>query len=316
MNNKEMDSEPMLEPLDNAEPVTPVISVILCVRNGAETILEQLMALTAQDCTRAWELVVVNNGSTDDTLPVVQKWQAQQSGFDVVIVDGSAVSGLSAARNLGVQQARGYFLLFCDADDIVDHQWVMALADALGEADLVGGPLDLHHLNTPALVHLRRNFAVDSSAALPLIWSAYPYVIGANMGVRREMYQRLGGCDPRLVICGDDVDLSLRVAAAGGRVAFAPTARIHYRYRTTLPQLRRQMYNYGRGEALLRLKHAPALAVPPLVLSTEWHIFRWLCTNFFHIFSRDEPKKAEWLQLTAYRYGLWSVLGKNFLHLK
>ena len=49
-------------------------SVILCVRNGAETIAAQLRAMAGQDCPREWELVVVDNGSTDDTLEIVEQY--------------------------------------------------------------------------------------------------------------------------------------------------------------------------------------------------------------------------------------------------
>src|SRR5215213_3208362 len=115
------------------------ISVIIPVRNGAGTIEAQLAALSRQSWDGAWELIVADNGSTDDTVRRVQ--DAAHSLPAVRIVDASARRGPSFARNAGARAAEGATLLFIDADDIVEPGWLGSMAEAAAQHPLVAGAL-------------------------------------------------------------------------------------------------------------------------------------------------------------------------------
>ena len=246
-----------------ATQASPEVSVILCVRNGAATICEQLDALGAQETRRDWELLIIDNGSSDGTAEVVRAWHASAPAIALRIVDAGSERGLAATRNRGAAAAAGRMLLFCDADDVASPGWIDALAQALERADLAGGPLGYERLNPPSVRGWQMGAHPVFTDALPGA-PDMPYVIGANMAITAAMFARVGGCDEDLRGAWEDVDLSLRVAAAGGRLALAPDAVMHYRLRTSLKDAMDQSTHYGRGEASVRHKVGGSGALPPL----------------------------------------------------
>ena len=82
-----------------------MISVIVAVRNGMPWLEEQLRALAEQQCNEPWEVVVADNGSTDESRLVVEEW-ANRAPM-IRLIDASKVRGPGAARNAGVRTARG-----------------------------------------------------------------------------------------------------------------------------------------------------------------------------------------------------------------
>ena len=110
-----------------------MISVVVPVRNGMPWIEEQIRALAAQRCDEPWEVVIADNGSTDGTLEFARDWSASHDHF--LVVDASGLPGTSAARNAGVEVARGELLAFCDADDVVRPDWLAHCAAALDDAE-------------------------------------------------------------------------------------------------------------------------------------------------------------------------------------
>ncbi len=233
-------------------------SVILCVRNGAATIGEQLAALAAQDHTETWELVVVDNGSSDGTVEVVRRWEPRLPR--VTIVPASERTGLAYARNVGARAAQGRVFAFCDADDVADSGWLSALSVGAGEGEMVGGRLELDQLNGE--LALRWRTVPDRTDVLPTALGYLPFAVGANFAIRRDAFEAVGGCDERFVACGDDLDLSWRIQRAGGSLVPCPEAIMHYRLRTDVRAVVRQRYRYGQAEALLRLKFSDA--IPPV----------------------------------------------------
>ena len=108
--------------------------------NAAATLAEQLEALAAQQYDGDWEVVVVDNGSTDGTADLARRYAARSRRF--TLVDGGPRRGHSAPRNAGAKAARGELLAYCDADDVVAPGWLQAMADAACHYDLIGGWLD------------------------------------------------------------------------------------------------------------------------------------------------------------------------------
>lgn len=224
--------------------------MILCVRNGAATIEQQLEALAAQSYDGAWELVVVDNGSTDQTPRIVEAWRERLPQLRVVRADESV--GLGYARNVGARTARGVILAFCDADDVADPGWVAALVAAAGRGDLIAGRLDHDRLNGDRAREWRG--VADGVEDRRIGLGYLPYAPGANFAVRREKFEAVGGCDEAFTVCGDDFDLSWRIQQAGGTLTLAPEAVMYYRLRDDLLGVMRQRYRYGYAEAMLRDK--------------------------------------------------------------
>jgi glycosyltransferase involved in cell wall biosynthesis len=183
-----------------AEPAGPQrVSVIIAARNAAMTLGAQLQALSRQNFQGWWELIVVDNGSSDDTADVAKAWQTNLSCLRVV--NAPAARGVGGTRNAGAAAARGDVLLFCDADDIAAPTWLGAMASAARAADIVGGYRDFHTLNTP-----RTRFWCPPILGLPIKLGYLPYAPGSCLGVRAEVSHSLSGFNEDYVGAGEDVE--------------------------------------------------------------------------------------------------------------
>ncbi|MDQ1522029.1 MAG: hypothetical protein QOI55_3102 [Actinomycetota bacterium] len=215
------------------------------VRNAAGLISEQLAALAAQDYDGEWELVVADNGSTDDTLSIARRWEDRLPR--VTVVDASGRTGPSFARNRGAGHARGDFLAFCDADDVVTPSWLRSLAAGARDFDAVTGVQDARRLNSEAVQAWRPPRANGLPGSRSQI---LPYAPSCNLGVWAEAFQHTGGFDEEYP-AGEDVEWSWRFQLAAFTLGFAPDAVVHYRYRTSMRGILRQAYLSGVAAARL-----------------------------------------------------------------
>jgi GT2 family glycosyltransferase len=225
-----------------------LVSVVIPARNVAAVIDEQLDALSRQRYAGAWEVVVVDNASTDDTGARARAWDRLLPALQVVTPTVRGGSTASLARNTGVAASRGDLVLHCDADDIVADGWVDALVAAADDADMLGGTVDLDRLNTPRTV-ARRGWR-PATDHLPVTLGFLPDVAGGNCAIWRRVLDDVGGWNERY-LAFDDVELAWRVQLAGYRLAFAPGALIYHRLRPSLGALWRRTLRDGEGEVQL-----------------------------------------------------------------
>jgi GT2 family glycosyltransferase len=236
----------------------PAISVLLPTRNGSATIGDQLEALARQETTAAWELIVADNLSNDDTLAVVERYRDR---FERLRVVGAAErAGISYACNFAAQHAEGEALAICNDDDVVADGWLEAMSSALADHDLVAGRLEHERLNEPWALEVRGRPQQDE---LPR-WSLgthLPFSFSCALGVRRELHRAIGGFDEAMDPAGEDIDYCWRAQYAGAELRFVRDAVTHYRVRATLRDLYRQSRNYGVADVLVYKKHR-ALGLP------------------------------------------------------
>ena len=232
------------------------VSILLACRNGAATLDETLDSLAAQVWDRPWEIVYIDNGSTDGSVAVFEAAAARHPEVAMRFVDAASVAGKSRALNLGAAAAAGRSLMFCDADDTVAPGWLAAMGEALERHDFVACRFDLTRHNPDWVVASRDPFQVDS---LPIIPHEpfCPVAGGASLGMHRAVYEGLGGFDPDFPT-SEDTDFCIRAHLAGYRLAFVPEAIYHYRLRDDMRAIRRQAHAYARSEALLRARYMPA----------------------------------------------------------
>jgi GT2 family glycosyltransferase len=222
------------------------ISVVIPAYDAAATLAEQLEALSAQQYEDDWEVVIVDNGSTDGTADLARRYRPRFKAF--TLIDGGSQRGHAAPRNVGANVAQGELLLFCDADDVVAPGWLQAMADAARHYDLIGGWLDARPLNDDATRSWHRPWPRDRLRSLLL-----PCAVSANLGIWADVLRELGGWSTGYEAGGADTELSLRAQLAGYRLGFAPDAVVYYRYRSGLRQTARQAYRVGVScERILR----------------------------------------------------------------
>lgn len=224
-----------------------LVSVVIPAHNAGKTIGAQLAALATQTYTGPFEIIVSDNGSTDDTRRVVHAWAKVLPA--VRVVDSSDRPGAGHARNVGTDASHGELIAYCDADDVAHPDWLTGLVDGLSLADLVGGALEHAMLNDSVVVEWRgRDLGAE---ALPDPVGFLPFALAANLAVKRSVWRSIGGWNEDYEHGGDDVDFCWRAQLAGSNVAFVREAIMHYRHRDSLPAAARQVYSYGRAEVRL-----------------------------------------------------------------
>lgn len=229
----------------------PEISVIIPVHNGAETLVEQLDAIAQSSLdTPSFEILVVDNRSTDGSARVANEW-AQRQTVDLRVIDAHERSGEPHARNVGVGAARGDLVAFCDADDRVGPNWLAGLHEGLQHASYATGPIDVFTLNPEWIANVRGT----SVTGLSMLFDKIPFAHGCNMGFRRDQLIKLGGFDERYT-GGCDLDIAIRMWEAGHELQYVDDAVIEYRLRPSLSATFRQGVFYGKYRTPIRLRMA------------------------------------------------------------
>jgi glycosyltransferase involved in cell wall biosynthesis len=272
--------------------------VVIPVHGDQPFLDEQLEALSGQTYAGWWEALVADNGCTPDTLATTQKWIGLIPNLRVV--DARSRPGANFARNEAVSRAEGDLIAICDSDDVVTPGWIDALVRAAADAELVGGHLDISRLNS-ALVQAWRPSPTE--AGLPDGLEFLPYVAGSNCALWKDVYEAVGGCEEEGVGGGggDDVDLSWRVQLAGGRIAFAADAIVHYRLRSDMRTMVRQMVAYGVSSALLyrRFRAYGARRSPFVVTVKHWIRTMMRAPKML----RHPASRGSWIREVAFMLG-------------
>jgi O-antigen biosynthesis protein len=251
----------------------PAISVVVCSSNGARTIRQTLEALRAVKYPRL-EIIVVDDGSTDNTAQIAGEFEAQ--------LIRTTNQGLSAARNVGWQRAKGEIVAYLDDDAMPDQHWLQYLASMFMAHDYAG-------VGGPNLGVLEDRFVaqcVDHAPGNPthvlLTDREAEHLPGCNMAFRRACLEAIGGFDPQFRIAGDDVDLCWRLRDRGLKLGFHAGAMVWHHRRGTWRGYWRQQTNYGRAEAILERKWPEKYnAAGHMIWSGRlyskgfWQMFRW-----------------------------------------
>lgn len=234
------------QPVASLLPATPRVSVIVCTYNGGRTLRQCLCSLLALDYPD-YEIIVVDDGSTDDTQTIV-------ADFPEIKVIRQANHGLSVARNVGLQAASGTIIAYTDSDCFADADWLTHLVYQFQRsgAAAVGGP----NL-TPEDGRLAACVAASPGQPTHVLESdqVAEHIPGCNMAFRREALEAINGFDPQYRKAGDDVDVCWRLQQAGHWITFAPGAFVWHHRRQNPRAYLRQQAGYGEAEALLRFKH-------------------------------------------------------------
>lgn len=243
------------------------VTVVIAVHNGARTLGAQLLALTEQVDPPRFEVLIMDNNSTDDLVSLVAEFSGE---LYVRLEQASMRQGASYARNHGALLAKGSHLLFCDADDVVGERWVRALHEELAKRPaLVTGPVELSYLNDELL---RRLYAGEEKTVRPYAIEGYlPFAFGANMGTRRSDYLALGGMDNSYKGGHEDVDFAWRAQEAGLPLILVEDATVHYRLRSSPRAVLRQRRGYARGRVITWLRSRDG-SRPLKGMSLRWAI--------------------------------------------
>ena len=234
-------------PLPPPLPRYPRVSVVVCSYNSERTMeacLASLEVLNYPD----YEVIVVNDGSTDRTLEIAER-------YPYCRIISQPNKGLSAARNVGADAATGEIVAYTDSDCVADPDWLTYLVGKMEAANLAacGGP----NFPPPEDSLVPAAVAVSPGGPTHVLISdeVAEHIAGCNMAFRRDVLLQLGGFDPVYRAAGDDVDICWRFQDAGHAIGFSAAAIVwHYR-RNTVKAYLNQQRGYGKAEALVYAKH-------------------------------------------------------------
>jgi glucosyl-dolichyl phosphate glucuronosyltransferase len=248
----------------------PLVSVVIASRNRVRLLTRTLEALAIQDYPQErFEVLVADNGSTDATAAVVQAIARQRNGCAVRYLQVTE-PGKSRAVNAALREVRGSIVAFTDDDVRPARTWVARLARALEERDVdfVAGrvlpewEIDPPRWMSPALFGV---LAIPDGGSLRLRIERgvndHIMPIGANMAVRADVLQRVGGLREDLgklegtLRTGEDHEFFLRLIHHGFRGLYEPEAVVcHWvpRHRLNRAYFRRWLYQNGRDVARLQ----------------------------------------------------------------
>jgi len=240
-------------------PADLKLSVIVPCRDSAATIGTQLEAIAAQDWPGGFDVIVVDNKSTDDSAAIAQKYHDKIPGLRIVRADERAGAGY--ARNCGARASTADAIVFCDADDEVAPGWLIAMGSSLCEQDFVACRIDLEKLNEPQVVASRGRTQTDGLQRMPYP-PYFPHAGAGTIGIKRSLHDAVGGFDEAFRFC-EDTHYCLRIQLAGHELTFVPAAIVHVRLRTNSWHIFRQARNYGEYSVRL-YKASRALGTEPL----------------------------------------------------
>ena len=203
----------------SADPAVAV-SVILPVRNGEPFLRNQLEALERQSCSFPWEVIVVDNGSTDRSAATAEEFQARLPNFQLL---REGAPGKSHALNRGIAATRGRHLVFVDSDDEAGERYVQKMSEALEEFDVAGGSIDTRTLNPWCA---RKDLA--SNDGMPVYHKFRPALPGCVLAMRATVCERVGPFDVTLM-SAEDVDYCWRAFALGATFGRQPDAVMAFR---------------------------------------------------------------------------------------
>ena len=219
-------------------PRSPVaLSVILPFRNAAPHIREQLEALANQAFDREWEVVAVDNGSSDNSREIVESFRNR---LNLVILDVATKTGAGHARNVGARHASGEKLIFIDADDEVAPGYLREMAAGLDRHDFVTSNFDHSTLNPEWVRDAHGPLWRDPADPLGDHFGVMPSA-GGSIGVTRQIFEAVGGF-PEDFRRMQDIAFSWEVQSRGVVLHLVPNAIYRVRFRETLLDLFRQAF--------------------------------------------------------------------------
>jgi mycofactocin glycosyltransferase len=230
----------------------PMVSIIVPVYNRSMEIsecLESLLYLNYPKDRR--EIIVVDDGSTDDTCEVI-------SHYPVRLLAQKDNRGQSAARNLGVKNSQGEIIAFIDSDCVAGSEWLNELVPYFQDRRiaLVGGYVDSYYQKTwldryeaaASPLNMGNNLLIGEVSDLDF------YVPTCNVLVRKQAYLQSGGLDESRRF-GEDVDLCWKMRKHGYRQLYVPAGAVRHKHRCTLLSSGKQRFYYGTSEPELYASH-------------------------------------------------------------
>ena len=221
----------------------PKVSVVVPVYNGGKTVSATVEHLLAQTLA-PHEIIVVNDGSTDDTLEVLRSFG------DRIVLISTPNAGPAAARNEGVRAASGPLVAFTDSDCLPDKDWLKELVRGFYAPNIAGAGGTVRGAS-PGRVgeYVDLNGSLNPGFARG---GTVTRLVTANACFRRDALIEANLFDQRFrKPGGEDTELSVRLRSMGFELAYVSAAVVRHQHKQTVRAYLKTVANYGEGHYLL-----------------------------------------------------------------
>jgi GT2 family glycosyltransferase len=249
-------------------------SIVIPTRNRPGPLAACLEAVAALRFPRKrFETIVIDDGGDRPPDPGLE----EVAGRARARIVRQPAAGPAAARNRGASEARGEILAFLDDDCAPDPDWLDALDRALAAGTVAGaGGRTVNALP-------ENPYASASQALIDYLYAYYnrdraaePMFTTSNLALPRARFREIGGFDQRFARAGgEDRELCLRWARAGGEIRYAPEAIVRHFHRLDLRGFLRQHFTYGRGAARFHQVRGSGPVPEPLSFYRELVLYPW-----------------------------------------
>ncbi len=282
-------------PVATGAVAAPTVSVIIPCFNEERFIEHVLTNLSAQYDEHAYEIIVVDGHSTDQTRAAIARFVAAHPAVRVRVVENAA-RHIPVGLNLGIAQARGEIVVRMDAHSMPSPNYVRRCVELLSAADaaVVGMPWRIsagaETLMARAIaLAVAHPFGIGDAKYRARALAEPQFVDTVPFGAfHKTLWQELGGFNEKL-FANEDYDFNYRVRTRGGQVLLDTAAHCEYFARPTLKELSRQYFRYGFWKAQMVKLHPRSIKLRHLVapgfvaaliasgaLSLAWSPFVWL----------------------------------------
>ncbi len=208
----------------------PTVSIVIPAYNE-ESVIKTCVDSILRQTKKAYEIIIVDNRSTDATCTIVRRLQRQYPKASIRLLHKSSQQGITPARNHGFNHAKGAIIGRIDADSILEPNWVEVVQEAFADPVVAAatGPMSYHDMPL-------RKFGLRGDHRLRKVLSAfqgdYQFLFGSNMAIRRAVWHDIRDTTCRTVRNSEyrdvddeifeDIDVSIHVAEGGYRTKYVP----------------------------------------------------------------------------------------------
>jgi len=251
------------------------ISVIIPAYNAQKTIKRCLEGVLNQKINKKYEVIVVDDGSTDETVKVVSK-------FPVKLIKQKH-QGPAKARNLGAKKSKGNIIVFTDSDCIPPKNWLKELTKLFSNPGIVGVSGTYKTKNKNNLIARLVGYQIERRHERMKKMDRIDFVGTYNCAYRKRIFFKFGGFNTKFkTSSGEDPDLSYKISKKGYKIVFQPSAYVSHYHVDSLTKYLKQKFWRAYWRVLLYSRHKEKMigdAYNPKSL-----LFQVLFTGFFVLF--------------------------------
>jgi len=224
------------------------ISVIIPAYNAHKTIQKCLEGVLSQKTNNEYEVIVVDDGSSDDTVKIIEK-------FPVRLIKQKH-QGPAKARNLGAKKSKGNIIIFTDSDCIPPENWLKELTKPFSDSEIVGVSGTYKTKNKEKILARLEGYQIEERHEKMKMMDKIDFVGTFNCAYRKNIFFKYGGFNTKFkTSSGEDPDLSFKIYKGGYKIIFQPTAFVYHYHVDSLTKYLKQKFWRAYWRILLYSRH-------------------------------------------------------------